>query len=78
MTTTPPDPTSERDRAIHALQQVGLLRPVSAEKLKTFVPYVPLWSIPFNACHKIHPTGVIIVTHATGISAKQNSQGVQF
>jgi hypothetical protein len=34
MTTAPPDPTSERDRAIQALQHAGLLRPVSAELVR--------------------------------------------
>lgn len=41
MANTSPDPTSERDRAIQALQQAGLLRPVSAELVKRYVYLTP-------------------------------------
>lgn len=41
MTTIPPDPISERDRAIQALQQAGLLRPVSTELVKQYVYLTP-------------------------------------
>lgn len=41
MTTVPPDPTSERGRAIQAIQQAGLLRPVSAELVKRYVYLTP-------------------------------------
>lgn len=41
MTTTEPDPTSERDRAIQVLQQAGLLRPVSTELVKQYVYLTP-------------------------------------